>query len=181
MFECYFFEDSSTVAILDRFEESNEKSMKLKDIVTLASLEPENVRRCNLSLLIRKTKPKDKCYLSNIRMTDIKNICKQKSIFVESLIDISELSYRNVPKMELPAYHFLYNIKADIIKGMTEIKNSNKEIKFTFDVPIELNGQNSSNRTGYGSEYCGDFCLYQGTEYGETSSYLIVGFTLKAM
>ena len=38
-----------------------------------------------------------------------------------------------------------------------------------------IGGQNSSNRTGYGSEWYNGYCSYEGTLYGEVSDYLVVG------
>lgn len=52
-----------------------------------------------------------------------------------------------------------------------------KEIIFT--KPYLLRAQNTSNRTGYGSEYNGDFLVHQGTLYGETTRYAFVGVIME--
>ncbi len=48
-----------------------------------------------------------------------------------------------------------------------------------FDIPFLLRAQNSSNRTGYGSEYNGYDLVYQGTLYGETFKYAFVGVSMR--
>lgn len=45
-----------------------------------------------------------------------------------------------------------------------------------FDNPISINAQSSSNRTGYGNEYYYDTLVYEGTKYGETSQFPIIGY-----
>ena len=57
-----------------------------------------------------------------------------------------------------------------------KIKEGEKVIRFT--KPYLLRAQNSSNRTGYGSEYNGYDLVYQGTLYGETTRYAFVGVML---
>lgn len=46
---------------------------------------------------------------------------------------------------------------------------------YAFQMPCVLGGQTFANQTGYGSEYNGDECVYQGTLYGETTKFLIIG------
>lgn len=53
-----------------------------------------------------------------------------------------------------------------------------KGTEIFFDKPYLLRTQNSSNRTGYGSEYNGYDLVYQGTLYGETTRYGFVGVVM---
>ncbi len=59
---------------------------------------------------------------------------------------------------------------------ISELKENEEVI---FEVPFLLRAQNSSNRTGYGNEYCGEELIYEGTLYGETTSYVFVGVKLR--
>ena len=44
-----------------------------------------------------------------------------------------------------------------------------------FKKPYLLRAQTSANRTGYGNYYEGNDLVYEGTLYGETTSYVIIG------
>ena len=44
-----------------------------------------------------------------------------------------------------------------------------------FTKPIMIGAQTSKNRKGYGNQYCGEKLVYEGTKYGETTNFLIVG------
>lgn len=46
---------------------------------------------------------------------------------------------------------------------------------YKFNKPYELKAQNSRNRSGYGNIYNGEYLVYEGTKYGETTSYLFTG------
>ena len=68
---------------------------------------------------------------------------------------------------------------ADFIRH--ELYNSPKYRKykageiFLFNSPYLLRAQNSGNRTGYGTIYHYDELVHQGTLYGETTDYAIIG------
>jgi len=51
----------------------------------------------------------------------------------------------------------------------------NEKKVIPFEVPVMLGGQTFANQTGYGSAYEGSYLLHQGTLYGETTSFLIIG------
>ena len=57
--------------------------------------------------------------------------------------------------------------------------NFEDEKTIYFDNPISINAQSSSNRTGYGNEYYYDMLIYEGTKYGETSEFPIVGYEVE--
>ena len=44
--------------------------------------------------------------------------------------------------------------------------------------PISINAQSSKNRTGYGNNYFYNTLIYEGTKYGETSQFPIVGYKI---
>ena len=58
-----------------------------------------------------------------------------------------------------------------------DIKNTGvfKRKYYPLSKPISLGAQISSNREGYGNQYCGEELVYEGTKYGETTEFLIVG------
>ena len=182
MFEIDFCDCNSTVKILDDYENSKEKTLKLDRIVPMFLISNDGNRtdKFRFGLLIEKPKIKKKYINTNIRMTDIKSINKQKTICINSIVSLNELSFGSVPKMDLPAYHFLYRIKEPLVNKMIEIMDEKEGYKTTykFETPFQLNAQNTNNRTGYGSEYYGEYCVYEGTLYGETSTYVITGFIL---
>lgn len=62
--------------------------------------------------------------------------------------------------------------REELMKNADGLKDV-KEI--VFSKPYHLRAQNSSNRTGYGSIYEGDYLVHEGTEYGETTDYAFVG------
>lgn len=57
--------------------------------------------------------------------------------------------------------------------------NFEDEKTIYFDNPISINAQSSSDRTGYGNEYYYDMLIYEGTKYGETSEFPIVGYKVE--
>lgn len=47
-----------------------------------------------------------------------------------------------------------------------------------FNNPISINAQSSKNRTGYGNNYFYNTLIYEGTKYGATSQFPIVGYKI---
>ena len=83
------------------------------------------------------------------------------------------LKRNHIPKISLPVYDFLLMFKRHFEKNKSNLEFG-KLIKF--DHPISINAQSSKNRTGYGNEYFYDQLIYEGTLYGETSEFPIVGY-----
>lgn len=58
-----------------------------------------------------------------------------------------------------------------------------KNVKYGKVVPFEkpciLGGQTNRNRIGYGWEYNGSDLVYEGTLYGETTKFLIIGVIIE--
>lgn len=87
----------------------------------------------------------------------------------EAIGDITMTKLKKGPSSDLIQY-----INSQIEKALNGQKIKEPE-EILFDTPYLLRAQNSSNRTGYGSEYNGYDLIYQGTLYGETTEYAIVG------
>ena len=81
-----------------------------------------------------------------------------------------------VPKLSLPVFDFL-GIFFKHFKTHINKQPDPKKIIF-FDNPISINAQSSNNRTGYGSEYYYGTLVYEGTKYGETDQFPLVGYTI---
>lgn len=166
---------TKTLKLFDDFEKSKEARMLLNWAFTI-SYTDKTLHLYRVGLIIENfdcLKNTPKYYSSNITMTDIKDL-KKDTRNLNKIVEISQIDFDKVPRLSLPAYHFLYKTKNEFIEAI----NSKKKKEFLFKKPILLNAQNSSNRTGYGNEYFGDLLIYEGTHYGETTGYLIIGFTL---
>lgn len=116
--------------------------------------------------------PKIKCYKSNLTLTDIKKIAK---LFLteQNINELSQKNERLIPLLNgiIRSFDECYkNNRIDLSKY-----NENGYI-FPFDVPILLGAQILENQTGFGNEYFGNELVVEGTKYGETTKFLIVGF-----
>ena len=76
----------------------------------------------------------------------------------------------------MPVFDFLEMFFKHFENNLNKQSNKSEDI-ILFDNPISINAQSSSNRTGYGNEYYYDTLIYEGTKYGETSEFPIVGYT----
>lgn len=65
------------------------------------------------------------------------------------------------------------SLAKEVLNAGPKMKEPNQAI--AFDLPIRLRGQTYANQTGFGSEYNGDELVYQGTLYGETTDFYIIG------
>jgi hypothetical protein len=75
------------------------------------------------------------------------------------------------------SYSLQIYAQEEIKKQLQDAKRKSG-MEIIFEKPYLLRAQNSSNRTGYGSEYNGYDLVYQGTLYGETTNYAFVGVIL---
>ena len=64
--------------------------------------------------------------------------------------------------------------KEEFIEFTTKNKRFPKQY-YPLSQPISLRAQISENREGYGNIYCGKNLIREGTKYGETTEFLIVG------
>lgn len=70
-----------------------------------------------------------------------------------------------------------FKITGEVFKAIAKIPHfrSITQADYFFDLPIEFNAQNNLNRCGYGNKYHGEELIYEGTLYGETTTYMFVG------
>jgi hypothetical protein len=89
------------------------------------------------------------------------------------MTDLKKSAGPLIPFNYYPESSRMYTLaKAMSIAG-EKISDSEKIIPF--EQPIRLGGQTYANQTGFGSEYNGDSLVTQGTLYGETTSFCIIG------
>lgn len=137
---------SATIDIMDRFEDKNEKGFKKYDRMVVKNIFHYN-DEYSFNLIIERKG--DRETVGSITMTDFK---------------------LNYPRS------LIAHAKEEIRKAAEENKEKlcdGKEI--IFNLPYLLRAQNSSNRTGYGNIYNGESLVYEGTLYGETTSYVFAG------
>ena len=68
------------------------------------------------------------------------------------------------------------NAELDRISATDELYDGQVII---FEKPFHFRAQNSMNRTGYGNIYEGEDLIYEGTLYGETTDYAVVGILVE--
>ena len=70
----------------------------------------------------------------------------------------------------------LYKCIFELIKKI-DLIYSTESIKYIFfDNPITMRAQTNNDRTGYGNQWCGPYRYIEGTLYGDTHCFYIVGF-----
>ena len=151
--------DTRTVALLDKFESLNEngskkyKTLLLEDAFYIRHLG----HRYKISLYMQRKPLGSSCIKSSLTFSDLKRDLVNCIYSVES----------NSP----------IKIVNEVLKAIAQILNFEEEsqVQFFFDLPVEFNAQNSSNRSGYGNRYRGGELVYEGTPYGETTTYMFVG------
>ena len=151
--------DTRTVALLDKFESINEngskkyKTLLLEDAFYIRHLG----HRYKISLYMQRKPLGSSCIKSSLTFSDLKRELFNHIYSVES----------NSP----------IKIVNEVLKAIAEVPNLQElqQTQFFFDLPVQFNAQNSSNRSGYGNRYRGEELVYQGTQYGETTTYVFVG------
>lgn len=65
---------------------------------------------------------------------------------------------------------------AERILKATYITQIHEGVVFPFKVPYSFKAQNSTHQTGFGNYYEWGELVYEGTKYGDTSRYYVIGF-----
>lgn len=154
--------DTKTTPIMDRFDSSNKTFLIFESIYSVII----NSQWKHLSLVIAKNHKNVLSNNSQLTMTDLK---KSAGMFIT--LNLKNRFSKN------DRMYSLYNELFKIIKNFENSENIPKII--SFKTPCRIGGQTFKNRSGYGSEYCGEDLVYQGTLYGETTSFLIIGAVLE--
>lgn len=173
MFEAYL--SGSTIKILDKYIESKEQYFKILDNFKI--VHNDIVYDVNF-VISNKMIQGTKIVKTNITMTEFKKIFDRTYILKDMnkyMDNASLLNRTNIPKINLPVYDFILCFYKHLQNNFDN-KLLNELIKF--ENPISINAQSSDNRTGYGNEYYYDELVYEGTKYGETNEYPIVGYII---
>lgn len=170
--------DTSTIKVLDEYIKSKEQYFYITDIFNVEY----NNKIFNVNFIIsNKIEIGKEIIQTNITMTDFKKIFGSYFNSYNRIIEYkkhnSSKDRKSVPKLSLPVYDFLEMFFENFIKNVQD--NFEDEKTIYFDNPISINAQSSSNRTGYGNEYYYDMLIYEGTKYGETSEFPIVGYEVE--
>lgn len=170
--------DKRTIKVLDKYIESKEQYFFITDIFRINH--KEKIYDINF-IISNKIEIGKSMVPTNITMTEFKKIYSSFFNDLEKLVNYKTILTRSnrtaVPKFSVPVLDFLElffeHFKSHIDE--TNTFNNNDKIIF-FDNPISINAQSSDNRTGYGNEYYYDELVYEGTKYGETSQFPIIGY-----
>lgn len=169
--------DISTVRVLDDYIKSNEQYFLISNSFNIFY----NATIYDIYFVISNKIPIGKKIVkTNITMTDFKKLYNSRFNTLEKYTNyktnLTNVDRTNVPKLSAPVLDFVELFFNHFANNIT--KQHNKGDILFFDNPISINAQSSNNRTGYGNEYYYDTLIYEGTKYGETSEFPIVGYQI---
>ena len=174
---------TKTVDLLDRYEKSGKLFLVLTRAYAHLYARSRHVvevgcydTRRHLSLVILP---------SHFLLEDNKHICISRNCSTYSSPTMTEIKmscgriirhYTNYPtRMEE-----LINTVKKAFEYDEELKTLERKT-YWLDCPISIGGQTSENRTGYGNEYRYGELLWEGTNYGETTRFYVVGFIIETL
>jgi hypothetical protein len=140
--------NTKTTPIMDEFDRGSDKFLRLRYAVRLGPADAD--------LIVTKMDWDIEYMDSNLTMTDLK---------------------KNMP---LSVYYLSRNPPQRLNELLSELRNIGLNKPKSGDIcsftrPIRLGGQTYSNQTGFGSRYEGYDCVEEGTLYGDTTGFLIIG------
>jgi hypothetical protein len=145
-----------SVACMDKFDGVNSDKSYSQLIIKRYNTfyRPHNISFVTYNLVIERVKTNEKIEGKSYTFTQIKN---------KEDCGLNYDIYKQIPEEIIDEYLC-------------------KDKIFYLKSPIMLNAQNSSNRTGYGQTWdwsiSADYPIDEGTQYGETTTYKIVGIYL---
>ncbi|MBP0970897.1 MAG: hypothetical protein J5753_02540 [Oscillospiraceae bacterium] len=162
--------DSRTTPIMDRFYNSKSKFLILKSAYCI----PYKIRESGgirisssswISLIIIKVNSVQGTFIVNkngLTMTDLKMSIARNSLYPSNVERQGRLSAlaKEIAQLDLANYERGHCIP--------------------FHNICYLGAQTYQNQTGYGSEYCGEELVHEGTLYGETTGFLIIGVRVES-
>ena len=175
------------------------KEKQIRDVLNqIFECSEENSMSVYLSRSTKTVKIMDEYTMSDIRFLIIKRhfFLFTDTVEIASLVIVKS----NIPIVKandvltmtnLKAYHgslisanSLRNDKGRFRELFTELakiqmKKHRKGELVPFERPCILGGQTNRNREGYGWEYNGPDLVYEGTLYGETTKFLIIGVIIE--
>lgn len=153
----HLYSDTKTTPIMDSFYCSKKDFLIFKSLFFVDVDFPPYWQY--VSIVVRKS-PRSKIRLidSGLTMTDLKK---------ES--GWATLKYCSESRR-------VYPLIKEIVTAATKLSETNKIVPF--EHIIRLGGQTYANQTGFGSEYNGEELVHQGTLYGETTGFYIIGISM---
>ena len=146
------YEDTRTTPIMDKFYNSDKRFLVFEGIFSVGK------NWTKVSLVVAKGRRDVNLIDSKLTMTDLKK---------HSGTIVGERFLKGYPETSR-----FYSLAKEMLKAAPKLE---KELKVPFETPIRLGGQTFANQTGYGSIYEGDYQVTQGTLYGETTGFYIIG------
>lgn len=166
--------DVSTVKVLDEYIESKEQYFLILNNFNI--IYDNKIYDVNF-VISNKIEVGKQIVPTNITLTEFKKIYGSMFNEFDRILGYKDRVNNNdrlaVPKYSVPVLDFI-EIFYNHLK--IHINSCNEDDIIFFDNPISINAQSSKNRTGYGNEYYYDLLVYEGTKYGETSQFPIVGY-----
>lgn len=157
------FDTTRSIKLMDEFDGIGEKNNVVYDRLVIYNenlLAYTNSNKVfNYALIIERGKNEET--VGSITMTSLKNGYLNPNVYVTK---------EKESKVVLLKEHVGNEITEDVYD---EYVDSGKP--YFFSKPYQLRAQNSNNKSGYGNIYYGDVLIHEGTKYGETSRYIIVG------
>lgn len=152
------YSDTRTTPIMENFYNSDRKYLIFDRIFSIGN------NFSKVSLIITKATKNVAFVNSGLTMTDLK---KHSNIYVtEGFLS------------SCPDTARFYTLAKELIIASKKITDNTR---IQFENLIRLGGQTYSNQTGYGSTYEGTHQLTQGTLYGDTTTFYIIGIILSDM
>ena len=173
---------TKTIPIFDKFTNSKSPYMLIKNYGFLRT-KVGTVKRKELNWFFGSSVSKT---YNSYKGADYSLIlCKswKRIDYISSDITATHLKQEWRISPENPPKYFVLRVLWEEIKKIVFTKyeaivKNGKDITnrfLPFTKPIMIGAQTSKNREGYGNQYCGEELVYEGTKYGETTNFLIVG------
>ena len=178
-------ETTKTIPVFDNFVKSEKRFLRVKDSGRLylkigtkegwiiddsdrwVFKEIDDYRCARLSLIICKSWKRLYVHSSSLTPTKLKK---------KGCVDYTD--EENIDFEFLPLWKEVNEAPFDELKKQLKHKRIVENKIVMFNTPVLMGAQTSKNREGYGNIYCGEELVRQGTEYGETTSFLIVGVVM---
>jgi hypothetical protein len=151
----HLYKDTRTVPIVDKYYDSPAKFL----IIERAFY---HSKHAYISLIICKSPRDIRLISSELTMTNLKQEAR-------SHIGVGSPNYYKDTRFY------------GLMKAITEVLTDDAKYDecIPFKIPCQFNAQRSANRTGYGNEYYGDTLMHEGTNYGETTTFAIIGIIIE--
>lgn len=146
-------EGTRTTPIMDQFYNSDKRFLIFDRIFSVG----ENWTR--VSLVVTKGRRDVHMIDSKLTMTDLKK---------HAGMTVSKTYLETHSKTSR-----FYSLAQEMLTASSKLKADRSKV--SFETPIRLGGQIYANQTGYGSTYEGTFQVSQGTLYGETTGFNVIG------